>query len=80
LKNEIKKLKGELLKKDTLIKQCHNEIINNDAKNEKLKCKMKVMKKDSFCYKYVCKDVKMHHYYTGIKREVFEILIKFGKF
>ena len=80
MKLEIEKLKKELSSKNLLIQQCHNDSIRSTQKIEKLKNTIKKLKSSTFSYECVNKNKNMHHYYTGIKQEIFTLILNHANF
>ena len=81
LKNEelikqIDEAQDESKSQKIFITKCHNDSINCTRRNHILQSKIKKLKQEKFCYNFVKQNKKMHHYYTGIKKETFSLIVR----
>ncbi|XP_057296190.1 uncharacterized protein LOC130625139 [Hydractinia symbiolongicarpus] len=65
--------------KKKLIIQCHNDSIRLTQNNRNLKKKLKKLKSESFGYESIKSNPKKHLFYTGIIRDIFQLLFKHSK-
>lgn len=57
------------------LRKAQNDLVNRMAEIHNLRDQVAKLKKQKFCHKYVKKDKSMHHFYTGITKEIFKWLL-----
>ncbi|XP_057305458.1 uncharacterized protein LOC130642389 [Hydractinia symbiolongicarpus] len=79
VRKEMKTVQADVDSKKKLIIQCHNDSIRLTQNNRNLKKKLKKLKSESFGYESIKSNPKKHLFYTGIIRDIFQLLFKHSK-